>query len=116
MLTKDEHVLEVCSEETLGQIRARYLSRNAHAHSYTWKHLRRVLDMNKTLEGFNISHSHSSLWLFTFAENGIPDEDAEFEELGLDRDEYIPTLHLYFNDDLTEAWSTVKCFFCLFYI
>ena len=63
MLTKDEHVLEVCSEETLGQIRARYLSRNAHAHSYTWKHLRRVLDMNKTLEGFNTFH-YSHCFLF----------------------------------------------------
>jgi hypothetical protein len=86
MLTKDQHILEVCSEETLSQIRARYLSRNAHAHSYTWKHLRRVLDMSKTLE-----------------QNGIPDEDAEFERLALDRDQFIPTLHLYFNDDLTKA-------------
>ncbi|KAH7823215.1 cytochrome b5 domain-containing protein [Monocercomonoides exilis] len=86
MLTKDEHVLEVCCEETLGQIRARYLARNAHAHSYTWKHLRRVLDMTKTLD-----------------ENGILDEDEEYARLGMDRDDFIPTLHLYFNDDLTEA-------------
>jgi hypothetical protein len=65
LVEDDEFVLEVCKEEKLSQIRfgililfidelfrARFLERNAHAHSYTWKHLGRVLDMTKTLEGY----------------------------------------------------------------
>jgi len=76
----------VCGEETLEQIRTRALEHNAHAHSYTWKYLGKPLDMNKTLP-----------------ENGIPDEDEELTRLRMDPDEYIPTIHLYFNDDLTVA-------------
>ncbi|KAK2960611.1 putative cytochrome b5 [Blattamonas nauphoetae] len=86
LVDNDEYVLEVCTEEPLSQIRARYMSHNAHAHSYTWKFLRRVLDMNKTLE-----------------ENNIPDEDEEFARLNMNRDEFMPTIFIYFNDDLTEA-------------
>ena len=37
----------------------------------------------------------------TLLENGIIDETKECEELGIDPDEYIPAIHLYFNDDLT---------------
>ena len=36
-------------------------------------------------------------------ENGIPDETDELLELGIDLEEYIPAVHLYFNDDLTIA-------------
>ena len=64
----------------------RYLELNNHAASYTWKRLGKVLDMSKNL-----------------AENGIIDDRAELLELGIDLDEYIPALHLYFNDDLTIA-------------
>jgi hypothetical protein len=39
----------------------------------------------------------------TLEENGIPDEDGEFYELSMDDSMYRQTLHLYFNDDLTEA-------------
>lgn len=35
--------------------------------------------------------------------NGIHDESEAFESLGLNADYYIPALHIYFNDDLTEA-------------
>lgn len=86
MLTKHEDVLEVASEETINEILDRYLELNLHSASYTWKRLGRVLDMNKTL-----------------AENEIPDETDELIELGIDVDEYIPAIHLYFNDDLTIA-------------
>jgi hypothetical protein len=41
--------------------------------------------------------------MLCFLENGIPDEDEIFERLSLDRDEYIPTIFLYYNDDLTQA-------------
>lgn len=82
MLTHQEHVLEVCQEETLNQILMRYEAYNEHAISYTWKRLGEPLDMEKTL-----------------AENRIPDEDAEFEKLGIAQ-KYYPVIHIYFNDDL----------------
>lgn len=89
-LTGDETLLEVCAEEKLEElIRERYLSINAHAFSYTWKRLdpeARELDMALTLD-----------------ENGILDEADAFEALGLNADYYIPAIHLYYNDDLTEA-------------
>ena len=100
MLTKHEDVLDVfhiswpflqvATEETINEILDRYLELNHHAASYTWKRLGKVLDMDKTL-----------------AENEIPDETEELIELGLDVDEYIPAIHLYFNDDLTIAWLAV---------
>ncbi len=65
----------------------RYLQKhNFHVKSYVWKRLGRPLDMERTLEG-----------------NGIASEAKEFLDLGLDPDDHIITLHLYFKDDLTEA-------------
>ena len=46
----------------------------------------RVLDMKKTLD-----------------ENGIPDETAAFDDLDIPDGYYVPTIHLYFSDDLTVA-------------
>eukprot|EP00290_Baffinella_frigidus_P006108 CAMPEP_0180133432 /NCGR_PEP_ID=MMETSP0986-20121125/9541_1 /TAXON_ID=697907 /ORGANISM="non described non described, Strain CCMP2293" /LENGTH=234 /DNA_ID=CAMNT_0022073557 /DNA_START=128 /DNA_END=832 /DNA_ORIENTATION=+ len=93
MLTKDEHTLEVCSEDTLAQIEEKYLKYNMHAASYTWKRIpdggaadMQLLDMAKNLEG-----------------NGVRDESGEYEDLGMDEDYYTPSLHLYFKDDLTVA-------------
>jgi len=89
-LTGEEVTLEVCSEETLAEIvQERYLRINAHANSYTWKRLDpepREMNMTWTLDG-----------------NGVWDETEAFENLGLNADFYIPALHLYYNDDLTEA-------------
>ena len=70
----------------MNEISFRYLCYNRHAGSYTWKFLGRVLDMEKTLE-----------------ENGILDDENELKSLDIDVDEYIPTIHVYFNDDLTVA-------------
>lgn len=84
MLSGQTSQLEVCCEERLSDIRVRYLAYNAHAMSYTWKRLGRVLDMRLTLE-----------------ENGVPDEGEEFQQLNIDEDQYIPALHVHFNDDLT---------------
>ena len=64
----------------------RYLLYNQHAASYTWKYDGRNLDMDKTLD-----------------DNGIKDEDEEFYELGMNADQHLQSIHLYFNDDLTEA-------------
>ena len=44
------------------------------------------LDMDKTLE-----------------QNGVEDEDEAFYELRMDKDDYYPTIQLYYNDDLTDA-------------
>jgi hypothetical protein len=68
------------------EILDRYLKYNAHAASYTWKYDKHNLDMKKTLE-----------------ENKIADDDAEFYELSMNDNSYLQAIHLYFNDDLTEA-------------
>lgn len=68
------------------EILERYLMYNAHAASYTWKYDGRNLDMEKTLE-----------------DNGIHDEDEEFYELGMNEDHHLQAIHIYYNDDLTEA-------------
>ncbi len=86
VLSNQDDIIEVCSEETINEILDRYLAINEHAQSYTWKRLQRPLDMDLTL-----------------AENDIPDETDEYISLDIDPDEYIPAIHIYFNDDLTEA-------------
>ena len=85
-LTKQDEIIEVASEESLNEILDRYSEYNVHAASYTWKRLGKVLDMAKNLE-----------------QNGIEDEREEMIKLGMKLDEYIPAIHLYFNDDLTIA-------------
>lgn len=88
VLTQQRHALEVCEEETLADIRGRYLRFNAHAASYTWKYLDEdeflPLDMAKTLDG-----------------NGIPDDAPLMQQLGMDEHAFKPIIHLYYNDDLT---------------
>ena len=42
----------------------------------------------------------------TLEQNGIEDESEKFLELGMDEDFFIPTVHIYFSDDLTYAWGT----------
>ena len=79
-LTKEEHILEVCAEDTLSAIQDRYTALNAHAKGYMWKRLSTLLDMNLTLE-----------------ENGIRDEDAMFDELGMNNEQWLPVIHLYFR-------------------
>lgn len=86
MLTKHEDTLDVAQEETINEILDRYLEINQHAASYTWKRLGKELNMDRNL-----------------AQNDIPDETDELIELGIDIEEYIPAIHLYFDDDLTIA-------------
>ncbi|KAG2829199.1 hypothetical protein PC129_g6585 [Phytophthora cactorum] len=93
MLTQQRHSLEVCCEETIAEIQTRYLRLNAHAGSYTWKRLEEdefvPMYMQRTLD-----------------ENGIPDESPIFERFDMDEQQFMPTLHIYFDDDLTVivAW------------
>jgi len=37
----------------------------------------------------------------TLEELGLPDETELLEDMGIDEDQYLPVLHVYFNDDLT---------------
>jgi hypothetical protein len=39
----------------------------------------------------------------TLEDNGITDEDEEFYKLSMNDDTFLQSIHLYFNDDLTEA-------------
>ena len=99
-LTKNDDVVEVCSEECMNEILDRFLDLNEHAASYTWKRLGRPLDMEKTLE-----------------ENDIPDETQEYISLDIDPDEYIPAIHIYYNDDFVFRIfrsNKLRAFFPLF--
>ena len=59
---------------------------NSHARSYTWKYIGKNLEMTKTLE-----------------DNDVADDSEEFYRLGMNDDSFLPAIHIYFNDDLTEA-------------
>lgn len=37
--------------------------------------------------------------------NGIEDETEELLALAMQPDDYTPAIHLYYNDDLTVAWT-----------
>ena len=45
-----------------------------------WKRLGGLLDMNLTLQ-----------------ENGVKDEDEMFDKLGMNSDQWLPVIHLYFR-------------------
>lgn len=97
VLTEQEDQLEVPAEESVGEIRQRYLQLNAHANSYTWKAMVKK-------GGANITPQFEELDLNkTLAENGVPDEVPDFEAYDLPSDYYVPVLHVYWNDDLTVA-------------
>lgn len=90
MLTKKERIIEVCQEETISEIKNRYMEYNLNSNSYTWKALIKgefiTLFLDKTLEG-----------------NGIVDDSDHFVELGMDEDFNIPNIYIYYNDDLNYA-------------
>ena len=78
----------MCGEERLAAIEERYLLLNSHAKGYVWKRggTADSLDMNADL-----------------AANGVADETAQMLLLGIDPDDYLPVVHVYFSDDLTVA-------------
>ncbi|KAL0245176.1 hypothetical protein GEMRC1_009256 [Eukaryota sp. GEM-RC1] len=86
MLTHDRHTIKVADEEVLLDIAQRLTPYNSHCTSYTWKFNGKELDMNLSLTN-----------------NGIPDLEAELDDLGLNPDDGIPVICLYFNDDLSVA-------------
>lgn len=91
-LTSQDHVVEFSDEETVAAMQAKFLQFNAHCRSYTWKTMvggrLRPLDPARTLEA-----------------NGVPDDTAELERLGMDPHDpdHLTTILLFFNDDLTAA-------------
>mmetsp|Transcript_58872 Transcript_58872/g.133280 ORF Transcript_58872/g.133280 Transcript_58872/m.133280 type:complete len:166 (-) Transcript_58872:9-506(-) len=96
VLTQQQDLLTVCSEETITEIQDRYLEYNQHAKSYTWK---KLADESSGGPSPFVKLDMS----LTLADNKIPDDDGEFEALEIDDGFYYPTLHVYFNDDLTYA-------------
>jgi len=88
ILSSQEQLIEVCSEESMNEIQRRYMVYNSHARSYTWKYNGKVLDMDKTLD-----------------ENGVPDESEAFYQLSMDETNEIciSEVQVYYNDDLTEG-------------
>lgn len=91
MTTRSDNTIKVCVEETLDDIKNRYMEFNRNSSSYTWKILNSAgqfitLKSNQTLE-----------------QNGIPDESDNYMRLGIDEELYLPNLLMYYNDDLNEA-------------
>ena len=89
-LTQSSDILKTCIEESIENISDRYLSHNKHAKSYTWKQL-----VGEEFVPIRMD--------WTLSENGLPDDSDSFVSLGLDEDFNMPTLHIYYNDDLTIA-------------
>ncbi len=68
---------------------------NAHAGSYAFKALRKQPDGGLDFEPLELHR--------TLEECGLLDERELFEEHQLPPDFYLPVLHVYWTDDLTEA-------------
>jgi hypothetical protein len=90
MLTRKETTIQICQEETISEIKNRYMEYNLNSNSYTWKALINgefvTLQLTQTLE-----------------ENGIKDQTEHFVDLGMDEDFNIPNIYIYYNDDLNYA-------------
>lgn len=39
----------------------------------------------------------------TLEQNGVEDDSEKMDQVGINEDEWLPVLHLYFSDDLTFA-------------
>ncbi|CAG9460560.1 unnamed protein product [Pedinophyceae sp. YPF-701] len=94
VLTSQEHEMFVPCEETLAQIRERYLPRNWHAASYQWKAL---LTRHGHVDFYPVDMTQ------TLEENGVVDGAPEFDALDVPRALHCPAIHLYWADDLTVA-------------
>jgi hypothetical protein len=55
-----------------------------------WKRLGTLLDMNLSLQ-----------------DNGIKDEDVQFDNLGMNSDQWLPVIHLYFRFELNLTVVTI---------
>ena len=77
--------MEVAGEETVGDIKQRWISDYGGGNGYVMKVRGQVLELDKTLD-----------------QNGLVDERAEMEELGMNCRDFIPVIHLYFDDQISE--------------
>lgn len=86
-LTGHEVAVSPPRELTLGDILERYVCyENWHHEAYALKHVDRYLDRSETLK-----------------DNGIdPSEQSYLESLGIDANEFTPTISMIFVDDLNE--------------
>lgn len=83
MLNKERTYLLVCCEDTMTQIQERYSKFNTNTQQYVWKYNGQILDMEKTLDG-----------------NGIVDLTDTFEALFIPQDYHIPSILIYFTDEI----------------
>lgn len=90
MLTRADHIIKVCKEETLDDIKSRYLDYNFNSNSYTWK----VLNNGQFV-------TLKSDW--TLEQNGILDQSDTLLKLGMDEELYLHNLLIYYDDDLNDA-------------
>lgn len=90
MMTRTEDIIKICQEETIADIRNRYMEYNLNSNSYTWKAL-----INGEFVALKLE--------LTLTQNGILDETESFIRLGMDEDFNIPNIHIYYNDDLHYA-------------
>lgn len=72
MLTQQQSAIEVPVEETIAEIRQRYLKLNSHAMSYTWAALKRGEDGTTRFQEIDMNK--------TMIENGVADE-SELKEV-----------------------------------
>ena len=103
VLTSQHHELEVPREETIEEIKQRYLVFNDHASSYIWKALMpagKILDNDEEKEDFDFVTLDMDK---TLEDNGVVDYERTYEEMLTQGGIYIPVIHLYYTDDLTEA-------------
>ena len=86
-LTGNEVAVSPPRELTLGEILELYVcDENRHHEAYALKYVDRYLDISKTLK-----------------DNGIdPSEQSYIESLGIDANEFTPTISMIFVDDLKE--------------
>lgn len=103
LTAQKEHELEVPSEETVSEIRERYLVYNTHAASYIWKTLLPKDGANTGDQGEDDFEFVTLDMEKTLGENGVTDYEMKYEEMGAMGEVYIPVIHLYYTDDLTEA-------------
>ena len=84
-LTGQDDTMEVAGEETVADIKQRWISDYGGGSGYVLKVGGRVLELDKTLD-----------------QNGLVDERGEMEELGMNCRDFIPVIHLYYDDQIGE--------------
>jgi hypothetical protein len=85
VLTSEQQTVYFCREENFEAIIERFLTWNENAENYTWKYLGKEIDVKKSVE-----------------ENGIYVNRESEEEKRNESMDFIPTVHIFFNDDFRD--------------